>query len=277
MLKRILLLLGETASSVSARHYALHLARETGAELTGLAGVDLTFIESREPVPLGALAFKKHREQELIHQADEAKRRLHDTFANECKEQGVPFGWLAFEGDPLSSLYLASETRDLMVTGHDTAFHGKVREALPEMLAQLMLSSPRPMILCPDEPSGGRDILVAYDGSLPSMRAVQMFALLGIAAGGRVVVTAIDADQELAARRANSAVAFLESHNLDAEANPVPSSAAPEEIIRSEVANRNIGTVVMGAYGHRGWREVVFGSTTRSLAEEPPAALFIYH
>ena len=277
MLKRILLLLGETPSSMSERRYALRLARETGAELTALAGVDLSFIEAREPVPLGAMAFKLRRAQELKHQADDARRRLHDSFAAECKGENVPFGWLAFEGDPLTSLYLAAETRDLVIAGHDTAFHGKLREVLPEMLAQLIRSSPRPTILCPDKPSAGRDILIAYDGSLPSMRAVQLFALLGVSAGSRIVVTAVDGDQELASRKANGAAAYLKSHDLNVETNPIASRAAPAEIIRAEVANRNIGTIVMGAYGHKGWREIFFGSTTRSLAEDPPAALFIYH
>ena len=189
----------------------------------------------------------------------------------------MPLGWLAFEGDPLTSLYLATETRDLVIAGHDTAFHGKLREVLPEMLAQLIMSSPRPTILCPDKPSAGRDILIAYDGSLPSMRAVQIFALLGISAGSCIVVTAVDVDQELAARKANGAAAYLESHDLNVVTNPITTRAAPAEVIRAEVADRDIGTIVMGAYGHKGWREIFFGSTTRSLAEDPPAALFIYH
>ena len=42
MLKRILLMLGETPSSVTARAYAFRVARETNADLAGLAGVDLT-------------------------------------------------------------------------------------------------------------------------------------------------------------------------------------------------------------------------------------------
>lgn len=54
MLKRILLLLGETPSSVVARQYAFRLAQETDAELAGLAGVDLTYIEAPMPGRVGA-------------------------------------------------------------------------------------------------------------------------------------------------------------------------------------------------------------------------------
>jgi len=277
MLKRVLVLLGETPSSISARQYAFRLARETGAELTGLSGIDLAFIEAREAVPLGGMAYKVRREQELKKQADAARYRLHSLFADECKAQSVPFGWLSFEGDPITALYLATETRDLVVTGHDTAYYGNVRENLPEMLAKLVMTSPRPTILCADELSTGSDILVAYDGSLPSMRAVQMFVLLGMATDRHVHVTSIDAGQELAVRKTCGAAAYLESHGCSVEANPIASSAEPAEVIRAEVADRKIGTIVMGAYGHRGWREFLFGSTTRRLAEAPPCALFIYH
>jgi len=45
MLKYILVLLGETPSSIAARHYAFRLAQSMNAEVTGLAGVDLSYIE----------------------------------------------------------------------------------------------------------------------------------------------------------------------------------------------------------------------------------------
>jgi nucleotide-binding universal stress UspA family protein len=277
MLKRILVLLDETPSSIAARHLAIEYARETGAEVTGLAGIDLTFIETGEAVPIGGMAFKVHREKELKRQAEESRGRLHEKFAAECAAASVPFGWLSFEGEPLAMLYQASETRDVVITGYDTAFRGQLREDRPDMLAKLIMASPRPTIVCADKPSQGRDVLVAYDGSLPAMRAVQIFALLGLAAQRRVIVTAIEADQGLAERRTNSAAAYLRSHGYDVGVDPVVSRDTPARIIRTEIANGNIGIVVMGGYGHRGWREFFFGSTTRALIEAPPCALFIYH
>jgi hypothetical protein len=185
MLKRTLVLLGDTPSSVGAREYAFRLVQESGAELAGLAGIDLTFIEARMPGVAGAIAYKVRLEEQLKKQADDKRRRLHEIFESECSAHKVPFEWLSFEGDPVKTLYLATETRDLVVAGHVTAFHGNIREALPEMIAKLLLTSPRPMIVCSDESPAGGEVLVAYDGSLPAMRAVQIFVLLGIARGKR--------------------------------------------------------------------------------------------
>lgn len=66
-------------------------------------------------------------------------------------------------------------------------------------------------------------------------------------------------------------------HGHAAEANPIVSASDPAEIFSKLVAERHIGTFVMGAYGHRGLREFFFGSTTSTLVEAPPCPLFLYH
>lgn len=109
------------------------------------------------------------------------------------------------------------------------------------------------------------------------MRAVQMFALLGLGSGQRVCVTSINADKELSVRKGNAAANYLRSHGYDVEEFAVSSRARPAEVLAVEVADRKISTLVMGAYGHRGFREFIFGSTTSRLAEDPPCPLFIYH
>jgi hypothetical protein len=80
MLRRILILLGETPSSVSARQYALRLARSTGAELAGLSGIDLPYIETLMPGRVGATAYKAKLEERLKKQADEQRVRLREVF-----------------------------------------------------------------------------------------------------------------------------------------------------------------------------------------------------
>lgn len=277
MLKRMLVLMGETRASVTARRYAFRLARQSGAEVTGLDGVDLVAIEAPMPGALGAGAFRVRLQEQLKQQAQGMRARLHETFEQECRDNHVNFEWLSFDGDPLAALLLATETRDLVLTGHDTGFEGNIRDQLPEMLAKLLVVAPRPVIVCGDEAGPGRDVLVAYDGSLPAMRALQMFVLLGLAAGQRIHVTAIGPDQELAVRRASGAASFLRNHGHAPEVVPITTRVAPEDVLAIEVADRKIGTMVMGAYGHRGLREALFGSSTSAIVSAPPCALFLYH
>lgn len=277
MLRCVLILLGETPSSEFARQYGLRLAQSTGANVAGFTGIDLTYIERSMPGAAGATAYIVRREEQLKKQASDIRERLHETFELECRAHNVPFEWLAFEGDPIEALYQATETRDLMITGHDTAFRGNIREQLSEVLAKLLLMSPRPVVICPAEPSTADQFLVAYDGSVPAMRSIQLFALLGIAKGKRIHVTSVDANQELAARRTGSAASYLRIHGYEVDANPIASRVHPADVLKIEIADRKIGTLVIGAYGHRGFREFLFGSTTTTLVENPPCALFLYH
>jgi nucleotide-binding universal stress UspA family protein len=275
MLRRILVLVGETASSASARQYAFGLAQRTGAEIAGLAGVD--FVPERMPGAIGSAFYRHSLDTRLRMQALDVRSHLRDVFESECRARNIPLSWLAFEGDSLSALYLAAETRDMVIAGHDTAFRSAEPGLLSEMLAGLVRVSPRPVVVCPGNPPKGDRILIAYDGTAPSMRAVQIFALLGIGQGQPIDVISIDENQELAARRSSGVAGYLRAHGHIVEENPVASRADPADVLRTEVANRMAGTLVIGAYGQRGFAEMLFGSATRNLIEDPPCALLIYH
>jgi len=277
MLKRILLLLGESASCQAARNYAFALARASGAGLAGLAGIDLAALEVPTLGRAGAGALKVRLEADLRAQADQLQHRLRTCYESDCAAHGVDFEWLAFEGEPALALHEAVETRDLVVTGHDAGFHPGAEVPLPDLLAHLLSLTPRPVVVCGEEPPAGDDVLVGYDASVPAMRALQMFALIGIGRGRNVKVVSVDASQEEAARRAGGAVGFLANHGYAAEAVPLASRVDPTEVLRLEAANLKAGTLVMGSYGRRGWRQVLFGSTTHKLVENPPCPLFVYH
>lgn len=276
MLKRLLLLLAETKASVVAREYAIDLARQAGAGVTGVAGLDLSFTEGM-PGGIGSAAFRAEMEHELARQGDAARARLRDVFERECKAGGVASEWLSFERDPVKNLNRAAETCDLIVAGHDTGFCGSVREQLSETMNTLLTKTARPIVICGDALSVGHDILMAYDGSLPAMRVLQIFVLLGFAQRRQIHLISVEADQGLASQRTTGAARYLQSHGHDVKAMPIATTVAPAEVIRNEVRARKIETLVMGAYGHRGLREYIFGSTTQDLATDPPCALFVYH
>jgi nucleotide-binding universal stress UspA family protein len=273
----ILLLLGETNSSVNARTYAQALAQKTRASLAGLAGIDLSFIKARMPGTVGGISYKLKLEEQLRKEAFDVRQRVREMHERECKAHKLTFELLSFEGDAITAIMAAAETRDVIITGHDTAFHGNLRETLPEMISQLVLMTPRPVLVCPDKLPNGHDVLIASDGSLPCTRAIQLFALLGLWKERRIHVTSIDANRDLAARRAESSAVYLRKHGYQVEEYPIASDVHPSQVIQIEVADRKIGTLVMGAYGHRGLRERLFGSTTSSLVEDPRCTLFIYH
>jgi nucleotide-binding universal stress UspA family protein len=277
MLKRILLLLGETPSSQAAQQFALRLAKKDKAQLVGLDGVDLPHIDSPMPGSIGAASYRIMLEEKLLAKAAETRERLRATFEADCLKNDIAFESLSFEGDATEAVQMALETRDLVVTGHDTAFRGNEAEALSETLAKLLVLSARPLIVCPDKPTTGDEVLIAYDGSVPAMRAVQLYALLQAGSGVRVQVLSVDESEDVAARRVNGAADYLGTHGFSVEAVPIATKVSPTEVLKIEISHRKVGTLVIGAYGRRGLRELLFGSTTTALVEDPPCALFLYH
>jgi hypothetical protein len=223
----------------SRPHYAFSLAQRADAEVAGLADVDLPYIEA--PI-VGAI------DEQLKKQFDDLRKRLREAYERECQSHRVSFDWILFEGEPLDTLSMATETRDIVVTGHDTAFRFDVHEQLSDMLARLLLMTPRPVSACADEMTVANEILIAYDGSVPAMRAVQLFALLGFGRSQRIQVTSIDASRELVARRTSGVVSYLRRHGYEAEAFPIASSVHP-----SDLAARSRGSADWDARHGRLW------------------------
>ncbi|MGZ5916313.1 MAG: hypothetical protein ACXWJ4_03170 [Methyloceanibacter sp.] len=86
-----------------------------------------------------------------------------------------------------------------------------------------------------------------------------------------IQIVSIDSDAGLASQRAGRAAKYVRTHGYQVNEIPIASSARPAQALRSEIANRRIRTAIMGAYGHRGLRERLFGSTTSALVEIPRA------
>ena len=84
-------------------------------------------------------------------------------------------------------------------------------------------------------------------------------------------------EQEAADRCVRQASAYLGLYGTATVARSIASTADPAELVIAEVKSLGADLLVMGAYGHRGWREILLGSFTTRLLSECPTALFIHH
>ena len=87
----------------------------------------------------------------------------------------------------------------------------------------------------------------------------------------------IDPQPQRAAGWAARALAFLQSHYIQAHVHALVTAAAPAQVLLEQVHTREAGVLVMGASGRSRLREFFGTSLTRTMLEASPVPLFLYH
>lgn len=277
MLRSILLAIDDTPGARIARDAAIALARRSGATLTVAAVLDRPHTEDHaEAVPLGGGAFKARRDARLTAQADaEARAAL-----AECRQAAAGLGYteLVLEDAPGPALMQAGATHDLIVIGRDSTIGREANETgVAPVIEALLRDGARPLLVVPPDarlkPDG--PILAAYDGSAPAREAFQLFALLGLAEGSVVRVTAAARTREAAERLTQEGCESLSRHGVTAE--PVPCIGSDVAgLILAEAEALDARALVMGAFGGSSLVRMLIGSTTDRLLRDARIPIFIH-
>jgi nucleotide-binding universal stress UspA family protein len=277
MLKSILIGLDGSAYSTAAVELGIRWARRFDALLVGLGVIDEPTIRGPEPVPLGGVYYKRHRDDVRMHEAQVKVEQFLERFTLRCTEAGVPSKLLEDIGLPWEQILVEAQRYDLILLGQQTYFHFETQQSPCETLHKVLKNSPRPVVTTPQKLGNGSAVLVAYDGSLQAARALQAFQTSGLHGGQDVHIVSVAEDHTEAARHTDRAAEFLRFHEIKAVVHPLASIARPAEVILEQVRQRNAGLLVMGAYGQPTLREFFLGSVTRTVLKEAQVPLFLYH
>lgn len=131
------------------------------------------------------------------------------------------------------------------------------------------------MLLVDAVPLGPGPAVAAYDASPGSARALHAALPLGLLAGRQVHVVTVAASREAAAAHAERAALLLARHGLAAEAHALAGQGGYADEILAEIEALDPALVVMGAFGRRSWRELLFGMVTDALLARVAAPLFL--
>lgn len=277
MIRSILVALDDTEGSTAARDLALALARGTGAVLSAATVLDWPHVkDAHEAVPPGGGAFKERRD---AARARRLEAEAEAAFAALAAVAGdTPFQPLRLTEAPEPALRAAGAAHDLIVIGRDATLGLECSDdGLAPVIEGLLHHGARPLLVVPPgshAAAGG--VLVGYDGSVPAMRALQLFALLGLAAGVPVRVLSLADGMAEAQRLAGEGAAYLSHHGIAAEVVPVVGSH-PLEAMLAEAASMPARMVVMGAYENSALRTLFTGSVTEKLLSALPCPIFVAH
>jgi nucleotide-binding universal stress UspA family protein len=275
MLRSLLVPLDGSPCSDAAASLALDWAERSGARLVALGVVNESSICRPEPVPLGAGAFKKARDERRL--ADEYDRvagllaRLRDRAA----AAGVAADMLEETGDPAERILWEAQRCDAAILGRETHFELETRKHGGATLSRVLRGSPRPLVIVPPTPRQGHGVLLAYGGGREAARTLQIFAMLGLADDAPVDVFTVHHDHAQARVIARAAGDFLAARAVKHRVRAVASTAAPAEVILEEVASRRPSLVVMGAHGYHPFRDLFATSVTRAVLEHCPVPVFV--
>lgn len=276
MLRSILVALDATPASSAAQELAIDFARKFECEITGLAILDREHITSPAAVGIGGTAYKHHRDQVKLEEAQAFLSRLEAGFQKSCEAIGAAWRVIEAEGVPYELIEWESGRHDLLVIGKDTDFHFDFDPSTTDTVLRLLRDNPRPLVVCPEHAPKDGVILVTYDGSLRSSRALHMLILLGHAEGRPVHVVSVDSDKDEAERRANYATEIFAKHRFEVTAHGIGSDAQPAEIILTEAEALGATAIAMGASGHSALRDFFLGSTTTRILDACPCPLFVH-
>lgn len=206
-----------------------------------------------------------------------------DRFEAQARSADVPHERRLSEQDTASNLTLQARYADLLVLSqsapHDSEHAGN--EHLPEYVA---LFAGRPVLLVPHAgsyPHVDRHALVAWDGSRAAARAVGD-ALPLLRASRLVTVAVFNPEREYGVHGAQPGAdiaLFLARHGVQVEVlrQSTPLDLPVGEALLSLAAEQNADLLVMGAYGHPRWNEILLGGVTRTVLRSMTLPVLMSH
>ena len=185
--------------------------------------------------------------------------------------------WRALRGDLVEGIQAYGRYADLTIVGQVTPDEPAF-SFCEDVAGRLALSLGRPVLAVPYAGSFGavgKRVIVAWDGSRAAARALgDALALMQDA--DAVHVLSVNAEE--GEDRGADVVAHLARHDIQAETHAVQARDMESgAMMLSHAADFGADLIVMGAYGHARWRELVMGGATRHMLEHMTVPVFMSH
>lgn len=280
MIRSILVHLDSDRHALARMRFAIALARQQGAHLSGLAATGLLVLPGTVPVQAAAGELAQLLWDELRQKSEEDGR----FFAEECRAAGLAdFESVLDEDDKTTSLIRHSRCCDLVVLSQaDPDAPGYA--ASRSLIERVMLESARPVLLLPyagELPASAKNVLVAWDDSREAARALADAVPILQDAGRVQIVTWVDpseGDVRYFETRLACVQAWLKRHGIVAQVQvDVADRIAVGEAALSRAADFGADLLVMGAYGHSRWAERLLGGVTRGILKSMTVPVLMSH
>ena len=266
MIKSILLAVDGSIFTDSVLQHGVDLAKALAAKVRVLTVSDIRVFEwvsavgSDGFVPMVSSGAYQNESQKLL---EEKCDKVLEKCSKILSESGVVFETEKLTGSPAHIICDQTNLVDLLIMGRRGEFARWDSKMLGATIEAVSRHSHKPILMVLQEYSKVKNILVAYDGSTNSNKALQYAGYLGSGLDIPITVISVNDDKELAQYYCQEAQKYLQSYEVDISTK-VKAGNAEKEITRfSEEGNFDF--LVIGSYGHSRIREAILGSTTQHI------------
>jgi nucleotide-binding universal stress UspA family protein len=269
----------KAALTLARRHRAhvevLHVRQPPNLPAEGYYPVGVVFAPEHFAAFDAALAGQAEKARALVERVARAAGAPRVDAAAHRDDSGATISWRDKPGVLPFDLSAAARVCDLVLFGRPAG-----EAPLPDqgLVEEALFQSSRPLLVAPAGrlEAAPRRILVGWNGRREAARALTA-AMPVFDSAERVRVLSIGAfpsDLEGPERAAE----LLRLHGVpaDAERRELKSAAAEEELIAA-ARDWRADLIVMGAYSHSRWREIVLGGFTRRLLRQSEFPLLLAH
>jgi nucleotide-binding universal stress UspA family protein len=273
-IKTILVHLADDEHHSARLDVAVRLAKQHQAHITALF---ITFPVGMPPTIAGRSASAVFV-SEARERARERAAALEKEFEETCARERLSYSWVVEDGAHLETLSYHAHVADLLVVSHSAEgqfFEDRFRMRLAE---ELIMDVGCPVLLLPRKdpvPTFAEHMLVAWHSNREAVRAVRgTLDFMRAAKSVTVLTVGPTAEDRLSEAEL---VTYLERHGVRAVGENVADRHGVGETLLVEAARRGCDSLIMGAYGHSRFREVVLGGVTRHVLRHADIPVFMIH
>lgn len=255
---------------------AIRLAKDMDSHLVGLAPTGLIAMPiTLEPAAIETLS--EAAQESMRKEAGLAEARFREA----CRQAGLKsHESVVDEADLADSIVRHAHCSDLCIVSQPDPDKPGHRWARLQ-LEQVILQCARPTLIVPyawRPQAVGRNVLVAWDDSREAARAVaDALPVLRRAQKVEVISWRKPTDLPIPEARLQSVCRWLMWQGVAAQARAEVSDIGVAETMLSRASELGSDLIVMGAYGHARWSEIVLGGATRGLLDAMTVPVLLSH
>lgn len=268
--------LDNSAGSSRRLEFAIALAAQHDAHLTGLHQTYAPLVP--DPYGYGEIVSLV---AEWEASAKESQERAEAAFRTAAQMAGINFDWAGYRSSEPQRVIAHARSSDLAIIGQRDPPAVDTSDAGKGFNESFVLQLGRPVLYLPyagNIPKTFDNIIVAWDGGREAARAMAD-AMPFLQRARQVQVLTIFENKD----RGNDLpdvdiAAYLARHEVQVQIDKTENiDVKPGDWLLSRAADDGADLLVMGAYGHSRWSELVLGGVTHTVLREMTLPVLMSH